>query len=311
MIDVNLPFTAVACVDDITHEEWLSVRNTGIGGSDIGAIAGLNRWKTPMSVFMDKIGQGIEVIDNEKMYWGRILEDTVAREFSRRTGLAVEPFPYVLRSKQYPWMLANVDRLIVGREEGLECKTADASQKAYWEDGAVPDSYLLQCYHYMIVMGIKKWHIACLIGGNHFVHYTINYDEDIAASVIKQEKDFWDLVQAGTPPAVFGQDIDLLSMIYSHPEPTTIELDSRAEMLARDYKIASQQEKEAKSVKDDAKAKLCAMIGDNSKAVAGNIKISWTPVETDRFDTERFKTENPSLYNDYIKTTSSRRFTVK
>ena len=39
------------------RKNWLSVRAQGIGGSDAGAIMGLNKYKGPMAVYLEKTGQ--------------------------------------------------------------------------------------------------------------------------------------------------------------------------------------------------------------------------------------------------------------
>ena len=111
---------------DLTHEEWLRLRKAGIGGSDAGAICGLNPYASPMSVYYEKTSLEAEDFDNESMRQGRDLEDYVARRFMEETGLKVRRSNVMYQSETYPFMLANVDRLISGENMGLECKTASA-----------------------------------------------------------------------------------------------------------------------------------------------------------------------------------------
>ena len=65
-----------------------------------------------------------EDIQSESAYFGNVLEEVVAQEFAKRTRLKVQRRNAILQHPEYPWMLANVDRLIVGERIGLECKTA-------------------------------------------------------------------------------------------------------------------------------------------------------------------------------------------
>ena len=74
---------------NMTHEEWLQRRKTGIGGSDAGAICGLNPYVSPMGVYLDKISTETTDLDNEAMRQGRDLEEYVARRFIEATGLKV------------------------------------------------------------------------------------------------------------------------------------------------------------------------------------------------------------------------------
>lgn len=74
---------------ELTHQQWLEYRKKGIGGSDAGAICGLNPYRTAMQVYHDKISEETENIDNEAMRQGREFEDYVARRFMEETGKKV------------------------------------------------------------------------------------------------------------------------------------------------------------------------------------------------------------------------------
>ena len=91
----------------------------------MATIACLSKWKSQVQVFLEKT-QAIEQEDvqSEAAYFGNVLEEVVAQEFAKRTGLKVQRRNAILQHPEYPWMLANVDRLIVGERIGLECKTA-------------------------------------------------------------------------------------------------------------------------------------------------------------------------------------------
>lgn len=66
--------------------EWLRYRKKGIGGSDAGAVCGLNPYRSAMDVYLDKISADTEEIDNEAMRQGREFEDYIARRFMEATG---------------------------------------------------------------------------------------------------------------------------------------------------------------------------------------------------------------------------------
>lgn len=51
----------------LDKKEWLKYRKQGIGGSDAGAVCGLNPYRTAMQVYQDKVSEEIEEIDNEAM----------------------------------------------------------------------------------------------------------------------------------------------------------------------------------------------------------------------------------------------------
>ena len=176
---------------DMTHEEWLQARKSGIGGSDAGAICGLNPYTSPLAVYQDKVSETVEEKDNEAMRQGRDLEDYVARRFMEETGKKVRRANVIYKSTENPFMFANVDRLIVGEDAGLECKTASAYSADKWKDGHIPESYQIQCHHYMAVTGAKAWYIAVVILGREFLWQRIERDEELIQNLISIEKDFW------------------------------------------------------------------------------------------------------------------------
>ena len=108
------------------NAEWLALRKTGIGGSDAGTVCGLNPYSSPMKLFCDKTSEDIQELDNEAVRQGHDLEEYVARRFMEATGLKVRRSNYMYRSVEYPFMIADVDRLVIGEDAGLECKTASA-----------------------------------------------------------------------------------------------------------------------------------------------------------------------------------------
>ncbi|MCL6599542.1 MAG: YqaJ viral recombinase family protein [Alicyclobacillus macrosporangiidus] len=300
---------------DMSREAWLQARTQGIGGSDVAAIAGLSRWKSPVQVYLEKIGEAQPEEAGEAAYWGTVLEDVVAAEFTRRTGLKVRRRNAILRHPEYPWMIANVDRLVVGQEAGLECKTASEYLRDEWVEDRIPDAYMLQVQHYMAVTGLPKWWIAVLIGGNKFVHKCVERDDTIIQCLIDLERDFWNNhVVPKIPPAFDGSEAstELLSALYPTSKPgTAIELPPDAEKWLRQYEEAAADEKAASERKEEAANQLKALLADNEVGWIGDRKVTWKSVSSMRFDTKAFKEQYPDLYTQFAKPSESRRFTVK
>ena len=123
---------------NMTREEWLKLRKTGLGGSDAGTVCGLNPYSSSMKLFYDKTGGGIDEQDNEAMRQGRDFENYVAQRFMEATGLKVRRSNYMYRSVEHPFMIADVDRLVAGEDAGLECKTVSAYNADKWKDGNIP-----------------------------------------------------------------------------------------------------------------------------------------------------------------------------
>lgn len=165
---------------DLDKKSWLTYRKQGIGGSDAGAVCGMNPYRTAIHVYQDKISDEIEEIDNEAMRQGREFEDYVARRFTEATGKKVRRANAIYYDEKHPFMLADVDRMIVGENAGLECKTASPYMADKWAEGRIPMSYQIQCYHYMSVCNAYAWYIAVLIYGRDFKFYRIERDAEQA-----------------------------------------------------------------------------------------------------------------------------------
>ena len=296
------------------REEWLKHRRRGIGGSDAAAIAGLNPWKSPVEVYYEKLGEIPPVEDNERMYWGRVLEDIVAREFSKRTGKRVRRRNAILQHPKHGFMIGNIDRELVGEKVGLECKTVGEYSKDDWKEDRVPEQYIIQCQHYMAVTGYKGWWIAALIGGNKFVYKYIERDETIIDALIDIETAFWQMVQEKTPPPMDGSDSagNVLKLMYPESKPNTaINLPNEAAELIEIREALKVQVKELDMRLAETENKLKAMLGDNESGRVGEHLITWKTIVSNRVDTKKLKEKHLDVYRECCKESSYRRFDVK
>lgn len=300
---------------DLPRDEWLELRRQGIGGSDAAAILGLNPWKTAMDVWLEKTGEFSvdDAQDNEKMYWGNMLEDIVAREFTTRTGLKVRRRNAILAHKQYPFMIANVDRLVVGQSAGLECKTAGYYSADDWTMG-VPDYYMPQVQHYMAVTGYKAWYVAVLIGGQEFRYYKVTRDDSFIRELIQAELEFWRLVEAKTPPPIDGTkaSTELVKKLYPEAEKgKEVDLPFEAFELIQQYEQACEEEKRVQLIKDEAANRLKEMLGTAERGSIHGRTVIWQNVASKRLDTKALQKEYPDIYEQFVRESIYRRFSIK
>ncbi len=299
---------------NMNREEWLRLRKSGIGGSDAGAICGLSPYSSPMKVYQNKTSEDTADLDNESMRQGRDLEDYVARRFMEATGLKVRRSNMMYRSDTHPFMIADIDRLIVGEDAGLECKTASAYNADKWKDGQVPMHYLIQCCHYMAVTGRSAWYIAVVILGQEFKYAKITRDDAMIANLIAIEETFWNthVVPRIIPPPDGSRACDEVLEQYFHKarKESAIPLIGFDDKLNRRMELLGQiaaLEQEQKQIEQEVKL----FMQDNEIAASDRYRVSWTNVATARLDTKRLKAEKPEIYQDFTKVTSSRRLTIK
>lgn len=297
---------------NLPREEWLRYRKQGIGGSDAGAICGFNPYCTAMQVYYDKTSDEIEDIDNEAMRQGRELEDYVAKRFVEKTGKKVRRANAMFYDESKPFMLADVDRMIVGENAGLECKTVSPYMAEHWKDDKVPLSYQMQCYHYMSVCNADRWYVAALIYGREFKVYILERDEEIIANLIHLEEDFWNnYVQKRVLPEPDGSKMadSVIAEYYKNADSVIIPLQGFNEKLKRRQELVGlldRLETEKKQIEQELKIYL----GDAEMAENEQYRVSWKNVLTNRIDSTRLKEEEPEIYKRYQKTSQSRRFQV-
>lgn len=299
----------------ISHDQWLEARKKGIGGSDAGAICGLNPYRSPMSVYIDKTSDGnSEEEDNESMRQGRDLEQYVAERFCEATGKKVRRANAIFYNTEYPFMIANVDRLIVSENAGLECKTASAYSSDKWKDGNIPESYEIQCHHYMAVTGAEAWYIACVILGKGFVWKKIERDESVIEMLTGIEKDFWDRYILGddVPDPDGSKACDEIIKKYypdssSGPSISLYGFDEKLKRREEIQELESKLEDEKKSIEQE----IQMYMKDAEIAESTNYKVTWKTVSSNRIDSKKLKSEYPDIYAECMNVSKSRRFTIK
>lgn len=298
---------------NLDKREWLKYRKSGIGGSDAGAVCGLNPYRTAMQVYQDKVSEEIEEVDNEAMRQGREFEDYVAKRFMEATGKKVRRANAMFYNEENPFMLADVDRMVVGENAGLECKTASPYMADKWKDGNIPLSYQIQCYHYMAVCNADAWYLAVVIYGREFKYYKIERDEAVIADLIQIEKAFWENhVMKQQIPDPDGSKLadSVIAEYYKNSIADTIPLTGFNEKLERRQELSEligRMDMEKKKIEQELKLYL----GENERAENEQFMVSWKSVQSNRLDEKRLKEEEPEIYEKYKKSVSSRRFTVK
>ena len=298
---------------NLDKKSWLRYRKRGIGGSDAGAVCGLNPYHTAIQVYYDKTSDEIEEIDNEAMRQGREFEDYVAERFCEASGKKVRRANAMYYDEKNPFMLADVDRMVVGENAGLECKTASPYMAEKWEDGKIPLSYQIQCHHYMSVCNTDAWYIAVLIYGKEFKYYRIERDEQVIADLIRIEKEFWreHVMKRVMPDPDGSKTADAaIAERFKISRDLTIPLSGfDARLKRREELLSVMGHMEAEKRQIDQELKL--YLGDAEMAENEHYRVSWKNVSRSSLDERRLKEEQPEVYEKYRRVTTSRRFTVK
>lgn len=295
------------------HDEWLEIRKKYIGGSDAAAVVGLNSFSSPYTVWADKLGKLPPKEDNEAMRLGRDLEDYVAKRFTEQTGKKVRRKNFILWNSDYPFAHANVDRLIVGENAGLECKTTSVLNLKNFKNGEFPENYYVQCMHYMAVTGYKKWYLAVLILGKEFKVFEIERDEDEIKALMEAEREFWTYVENGEPPMIDGSEATtntIKTVLAESNDDTPVNLFAYDSTLEQ-YIALSKQIKELENLRDEMANKVKVFMDSSAKGESDKYKVSFASSLRQSFDSKRFAKDNPNIdLSDYYKTSTYRTFKV-
>lgn len=297
---------------DMSHEEWLEHRQKSIGGSDASSIIGLNPWSSPYTVWADKLGKLPPKEDNEAMRQGRDLEFYVAERFCEATGKKVRRENNILINPDYPFAHANVDRMIVCEDAGLECKTTSALNMKNFKNGAFPDTYYVQCVHYMMVTGCKKWYLAVLVLNRDFMVFEIERDEEEIEALARSEEEFWKFVEAKEAPVADGSSstTNTISILYPESNDESVNLFAYESDLQQ-YMALSSQIKELEKLKDEMANKVKAFLGEAGRGESDHYKVSFASTSRSTFDSKRFAADHKDIdLSEYYKNSSYRTFKV-
>lgn len=299
---------------NMSHEEWLELRRKTIGGSDAGAICGLNPYASPYSVYADKLKLVPPKEDNEAMRQGRDLEEYVAKRFTEETGKKVRRDNSIIYNSEFPFAHADLDRVIVGEDAGLECKTANPLQYQNYLDGKFPDHYYAQCMHYMLVTGKPKWYLAVLVFQRGLFIFEIERNEEEIAVLADIEKTFYEncIVNKHEPPADGEKaTTEAINKVFEHSE-SGVEVDLGLYKSDVDLYIELKaQRDEISKLMDDKLNSIKTFMREAERGICGDHKVTWRTQIRNSFDKKRFASEHPEIdLSQYMKQSTSRPFKI-
>jgi putative phage-type endonuclease len=299
------PGTAVRILPaSVDRPRWLVARRTGIGGSDVSTVVGLNRWSSRYELFLDKTGQ-LPLVDeqSEAAEMGVLLEPVVRERFARVHQLTVKPVG-TLRSVRWPWMLANPDGLC-SDGAGFEGKTCSVWMAHEWAHGQTADHAELQAQWGMAVTGLPGWWVAVLIGGQRNEYRHIHRDQELIDELVAISEQFWrDHVLADVPPPLDGGPActELLAKRYPTATGRAVDIgpDERDEITLLAEKTAA-GEKAAKADRNALKNRVRGLLGGAERLVCGEQQIA-TWRNTGQFAEAQFRQAHPDLAEQYTTT---------
>lgn len=295
---------------DATRAEWLAARHQGIGGSDVSAILGMNRYSSPLSVWLDKTGQSTDDDAGEAAEWGTRIEPLLAEKWAEvhpDHALSIES-PGLLARSDAPWMLATPDRLVIAPDEGMhiwEGKTAGTRTAHRWDDDAVPDEYALQVHWYLTVTGAKVGHVSALLAGQRYVERTITADPDMSAMLTDRVGAWWELhvVQGVMPDPDPARDGELLGALWSNLNADPHDIDDLAPVV-EDLRAVRAQLKALEAREAALLTSLKTGLGEHTEGyIGGELAVTWRASKPrTSFDAKALAADDPDTHARYLRT---------
>lgn len=297
---------------DMTKEQWLAARQKSIGGSDAAAILNLSQYNSPFALWCEKTGRIVpeDISDVEAVRLGNDFEQYVAERFMEATGKKVRRENYIIQNPEYPFAHANVDRLVVGENAGLECKTTSSFEIAkQCAANEIPKHFYVQCVHYMMVTGADRWYLAVLVYGKGFYWFTIERNQFEIDALVFSEKLFWQKVQDNTPPDVDGTDSTsgAIKTIFTESDGTTCDLLPILPNLQALASLKKQRDDVDESISFHENS-IKMYMGDAEKGSYGNYSVSWKSSSRKTFDRKKFESVNGPIDPQYFTESVTRTF---
>lgn len=294
-----------------SDEAWEKFRHGYCGGSDAGAIFGLNPYKSPYALWCEKTGRASGFAGNIATEVGNELEDYVSRKFCGETGKKVRRKNRTIMNDKYPWAIANVDRMVVGEKAILECKTTSSIPvMRRTRNGEFPETWYCQVMHYMAVLGedIERAYLAVLVNNREFHWFCIERDEAEIDALMEGEKAFWKYVEDDVPPPVDGMasTTDAIKRIFGEDDGTDAgELDLSAAL--ENLRLGKEAKKAAEAVIAEAENTIRQAIGEHTYAHSGNTMLTLKSQSRETLDKKKLMADHPEIdFAPYIKTSTTR-----
>lgn len=263
---------------------WLAMRRGDLTASDIGAVCGVDEYRTALSVFTDKMGQGV-INETAIMQRGRWLEAAAAEAL-------IECYPnwdirnpnLYIRDPQVR-LGCTPDRLGEDADEpgiiNLQIKTVSRPTFERW-DGVPPMSYTLQTACEGMLVDARTSYLAAFVISTFeadLVLFEVPRHAGAEIRIKQTAVDFWHDIELGRVPRPdFRRDSDVIAALYSQQKPgTAIDL-SGSNRIREVLETRDKLKETIKAASEEVSAldaEIKYELGECEKATLPGWRVSW------------------------------------
>lgn len=301
-------------------------RRTYLGSSDVAAILGLSKWKTPLDVYFEKLGQAQPPgPEKERIFRrGKRLEPVVLDMLAEELDYEITARGARYRDPGYPWMAAEIDAEteIDGERVNIEVKTVHPFAAGEWgemETDEIPIHYAAQAMYGLMVTGRQRCIFAALFGADNLVTYDLRRDEETIDGIRAKAIAFWtDHVLAKVPPEPIV--LDDVYRLLRRDSDTIVEADKDLTRLLAAYKEAKSRESAAGAQIEELKYQIgVRVLGADALAIPSRkpkhvITVAGLPAmtvayqEQIRIDSDAVRSRHPDVAAECSKVSKFFRF---
>jgi putative phage-type endonuclease len=304
-VTVGWPPEAIVGRSSSDDADWRSdpeVRRSFLGGSDAAAALGLDPYRSPVELWLDKLGRGEPFDGNQATEWGNRLESAIAGwvEDHHPSWTIVDPMGATWRHPERAWQACTPDRFVHDPDRGwgnLQIKTAGRHTAEVWRDGDAPDQYRVQVAHEMAVLGLAWSALVCLVEGRE-PHVVIqDRDLDLEAWLVDGETRFWSHVTEGSEPPLLGHPAEAsdLARVWVPVADAAVDLSPEAADALALYRASKAEIDRIEKHASRSRAIVEAEMGEATLALVDGQRVASWSARTE-LDLDRLRKENPALF---------------
>lgn len=296
----------------LTREEFLARRKSGIGGSDVGAILGLSKYRTAYDVWRDKTSDVVVEQHSDILALSSYLEDYTAQKYAELTGYKVRRRNAEIKHPDFPFLKGNIDREICLCSAGagiLECKALSNFNFKRVEMYGLPDEYILQIQHYFLCgNGKYLWGAFAVLNRDNgkLLTFPVTPDHEVGKMIIEKCVPFWnDHVLTDIPPAenacsVASENVPKVDGIVTDMNDDT----ELASLLSQRVEMKNLCD-ETKELLDNVDTKIKSKLGDVEVAECSGFRVYFKGSSRTTLDSSRLKKELPEIFEKYSKVSNT------
>lgn len=299
-----------------TQQEWQNSRPDHMNASEMGVLAGVSKYGNLVELWDKKVNRVVENVENEAMMWGHVFEDGVAQIFEKKTGLEVissSTGDWQFVRQEEPWMACSPDRTywLAGVKKNardwsqkglLECKTTVMDPEAEGNEWLL-QSWYCQVQWQLLVAEMKEAHLCCCVFGYErktvIRHWPAN--PEFQAKLYAIAKDFWfnNVQKKVAPTPRTAKEVEVLfpeetegKVVIANDETNNKYIELRA--IKENIKNLKKRETELAD-----EIKMIMLDGSELKYNDHLLFTYKASKGSEKFDADRFRSENPELYSKY------------